>query len=238
MHRFVWLLTQRCSDLLDPVEREGLLGDLEERGLAGHTRGLWDAIALAGARQLWLWRGWRPWAALVALYLPTAALVGIADSIAGVLSRLPLDNHPVFTPMQLGLMLISVCLATALGAWSTGIALVSIARRATASVLPVLSLAASTGSGCLWSRGMGQKVGCLLAVAILVAIPGALGLYAHRKALSVRSAVIVAMLFAADVGFILSVEKHSDYGGSVATFLTYAVLLWPALAPLATANKR
>jgi hypothetical protein len=75
-----WLCNAVAAALLTPLDREVVLGDLEEtdRGL---WRGLNDVIGLAARRQLALWAGWRPWAASVGLALP-ACLFLMGSSVA------------------------------------------------------------------------------------------------------------------------------------------------------------
>jgi hypothetical protein len=72
-------LLERVSSVLEPAEREAVLGDLEEAG-----EGPWQALAeMAGLvirRQAGLWTNWRPWVAAFGVSVPTGFLL-IGDSV-------------------------------------------------------------------------------------------------------------------------------------------------------------
>jgi hypothetical protein len=77
--RAVLLLPERVSRLLEPAEREAVLGDLEEAG-----EGPWQALAqIAGLvlrRQAGHWRNWRPWVAAFGVSVPTSFML-MGDSV-------------------------------------------------------------------------------------------------------------------------------------------------------------
>ena len=232
MHRIIWLLTLRFSALLmDTNEREVVLGDLEERGLAGEWRGLMDVLALIGARQIPLWRSWRPWVALLTLSLPAAGMVGCAGSIAGILSRFPWPKDPVFTPQLVASITFWAVVAIILWAWSAGFALSKIAGRASIGVVPIIGAAALIGSGCLWSGGLG----CVVAAIVLVAVPAVVG---WRRPLSFRWAVAGAIVFAVALWFVFREQNRTDYGGPLANVAIYTLFLWPTLVPLAATTTK
>ena len=65
MTAFGWWLVELVSHLLEPGERDAVLGDFEESGQSA-ARALLDVIGLVARRQASLWMNWRPWVALVA----------------------------------------------------------------------------------------------------------------------------------------------------------------------------
>src|SRR5262245_47725571 len=74
MSGFSWLLVDLLSALLEPDERNAVLGDLTESRASG-SRALWDVLGLVCRRQLTLWAGFRPWLAVVAIILPLGMLL-------------------------------------------------------------------------------------------------------------------------------------------------------------------
>jgi hypothetical protein len=71
-----WPLVQVATRLLEPDEREAVLGDLLEAGEGGWS-GLPGVLGLVVRRQLQLFRNWRPWAASFGLTLPGSLLLMI-----------------------------------------------------------------------------------------------------------------------------------------------------------------
>lgn len=80
-----WLL-DAVSRMLEPDEREVVLGDVTESKVTG-SRALRDVLGLVTRRQAILWAGWRPWLTLLGLILPLGMLLsivsrGTSDTIA------------------------------------------------------------------------------------------------------------------------------------------------------------
>lgn len=69
----IWWIVDRLSRMLEPSEREAVLGDLAESGETG-ARALRELLGLALRRQLNLWKDWRPWFAL-AVAIPGVVLL-------------------------------------------------------------------------------------------------------------------------------------------------------------------
>jgi hypothetical protein len=75
-----WRCVEAAAELLAPLEREVVLGDLTEADRDGWC-GMGDVLGLVARRQLALWRNWRPWAASLGLALP-ASLFLMGCSVA------------------------------------------------------------------------------------------------------------------------------------------------------------
>ena len=103
MNRSCWWLAEKLSRLLEPVEREAVLGDLAESGETG-AQALLGLLGLALRRQAGAWMHWRPWVAVIALALPAALLLSLASArIANVagLSSWMLWNYKDLDPVLL-----------------------------------------------------------------------------------------------------------------------------------------
>ncbi len=74
----VWWLVDIVSRLLDPDEREAVLGDFSESG-EHSVRALGDVLGLIARRQAKVWAGWRPWLTLVGLIFPLGMLLSIVS---------------------------------------------------------------------------------------------------------------------------------------------------------------
>src|SRR5882757_117059 len=90
--RASWRCIEVAAEMLTPLEREVVLGDLAET-----NRGVWcglaDVSGFAARRQLALWRSWRPWAASVGLALP-ASLFLMGCSVAASAAFASLLGEP------------------------------------------------------------------------------------------------------------------------------------------------
>jgi hypothetical protein len=94
MNTSAWPLVELSTRLLDPQEREVVLGDLEETQETT-WRGLLDVFGLILRRQVGLWRDLRPWVAGFIVALPSSYLLMIASfSVSCTYQRLV--NHRVF----------------------------------------------------------------------------------------------------------------------------------------------
>jgi len=87
-------LLEWVSRLLEPDEREAVLGDLREDGISA-WRSFIEVSSLVVRRQAALWQDWRPWLAAFALALPcTFLLMGVSFSISCTLQRLLRGQQP------------------------------------------------------------------------------------------------------------------------------------------------
>lgn len=70
-----------AAQLLDPGEREAVLGDLRELGVS-QGRALGEILGLAARRQVALWANCRPWLSLLLLILPLSLLLSVKAKFA------------------------------------------------------------------------------------------------------------------------------------------------------------
>jgi hypothetical protein len=77
MTQVCWWLVNKASGLLDPDERNAVLGDFSESGTSG-AQALCDVVDLIVRRQLALWRDWHPWLALMGVVVPLGILLSVA----------------------------------------------------------------------------------------------------------------------------------------------------------------
>ena len=70
-----------AAQLLDPGEREAVLGDLRELGVS-QGRALGEILGLAARRQAALWAHCRPWLSLLLLILPFSLLLSVKARFA------------------------------------------------------------------------------------------------------------------------------------------------------------
>jgi hypothetical protein len=151
MNTSAWPLLELSTRLLDPVEREVVLGDLEETHETT-WRGLVDIFGLVLRRQAGLWRDPRPWIAGFVVALPSSYLLTTASfSVTCTYQRLV--NHRVFVghwptghegfPLLLCHMLLLIAWS-----WTAGYMIGSVSRRTLwASV--VLAAVSSLHSLCM-----------------------------------------------------------------------------------------
>jgi hypothetical protein len=78
MARTDWWLTETVSRLLEPDERDAVLGDFAESGETGR-QALLGVLGLVARRQSVVWMSWRPWLTLVGLIVPLGMLLSIVS---------------------------------------------------------------------------------------------------------------------------------------------------------------
>ncbi len=126
-----WSLVEYASRLLEPNEREAVLGDLFESG-DSTWKSLLGVIGLAARRQSFTWMSWRPWLALFVTWPISFLLMFVTVSISCTFQRLFMDK-PLVWPSPTGnegifLFLCHIFLALA-WSWSAGFIVGSISRR-------------------------------------------------------------------------------------------------------------
>jgi hypothetical protein len=77
MTRICWGLIDKVSRILDPNERDAVLGDFAETDKTG-GEALLDLVGLVVRRQIGYWKEWQPWVALLGVVAPMGVLVGLA----------------------------------------------------------------------------------------------------------------------------------------------------------------
>ncbi|MGI9073879.1 MAG: hypothetical protein ACR2JB_21765, partial [Bryobacteraceae bacterium] len=80
MTRSCWRWVDIASRLLEPDERDSVLGDFAESGETG-GQALCGLLGLIVRRQAALWNDWRPWLTLGSLVIPLAWLLSIASRL-------------------------------------------------------------------------------------------------------------------------------------------------------------
>ncbi len=232
MYNLLWRLTLLSSRLLPIADQDPLLGDLEERRLNGTAQGLAAVWLVVGAQQFRLWAGWRPWAALLSLFLPLNMLIGCAFSIAAITAKYPWHNVDPFTSTQLVNISLAGSVATAIWSWSVGFGLGWVARRAYASALLLLTLACF-----LFIDANGPlrlKLLAVLMTAALIVGPALAGLQKGLRGvpLSARHALGLSAIAIAALHW--TVPQQPGFTVNLA-YLAASVLLflWPILLPIA-----
>lgn len=71
-------LVDVAARLLEPAEREAVLGDIAESGSNG-SRALRDVLGLVLRRQVAAWGDWRPWLTLFGIVLPLGVLLSVVS---------------------------------------------------------------------------------------------------------------------------------------------------------------
>lgn len=214
-----WRCIVTAAAWLTPLEREVVLGDLEEID-RGVWRGLRDVLSLAARRQLALWRSWRPWAASLGLALPASPfLMGWSVAASGAVTTLlgePAQAHLLW--LSLSRLSLLVCWS-----WMAGFAVGSVSRGTMwASVL------ACCGP-CLHCLSLWPGHGLSGLRLLLFVLPGLWGVWRGQQ--KVRLGLSLAVFFAAMgmLAFLIS--------GNGGWMYSYS-LIWPGLYLTATARRK
>jgi hypothetical protein len=214
-----WWCVETASGLLEPREREAVLGDLAEAGNPV-LRGLFDVLGLTLRRQLLLWKSWRPWVSAFGVALPNSfQLIGFSLLVSETF------RHMLGQGLGSDGMRLLLCriVLLAILAWSCGFAVGAVSRRTlwasiAACFLPCLF--------CLSRFGVPHQSPLSLLLFLPFAIWGAWqGL--RRVRLRLSSAITLAATASTLVMF--------GWNGSLIHLLA---LIWPGWFLVATARKR
>lgn len=109
----------KISRLLEPQEREVILGDLTEAGESAFRSSL-AVIGLLARREIGLWRDWRPWLAAFGLALPgSLLLMGFSVSVSHAYQEYLAVDVARTSGFHLGVgFVLFLCNVFLLGAWS------------------------------------------------------------------------------------------------------------------------
>ena len=171
IRRIGWWCVEAAAELLAPLDREVVLGDLVEMD-RGAWRGLGDVLSLATRRQVVLWKSWRPWAASLGLALPASLfLMGCSLAASGTISNFLNDpsSAPLFWRSASRLFLV-ICWA-----WMTGFAVGALSRR----TLWASSL--GCGAPCLYCLSKWPGHGASELQLLVFLIPGLWGAWRGRQ---------------------------------------------------------
>ena len=114
-------MVERVAGLLQPDEREAVLGDLAESG-AGAWKGLCSVVGFVARQQLELWRNWRPWAASSVALPASLLLLGVSFGLSQDSLALPRGGSLRGTVLCEALLLLA-------WAWTSGFVVGSLSRR-------------------------------------------------------------------------------------------------------------
>ena len=232
MQSLLWYLAQRASRILaDQSEREALLGDLEERNLAGTFRGLADITYFVASRQLKMWQTWRPWLTLLALFFPLSVLLQSALSIAYTLANHPWPDNAFYDSPDLKTALVVGTACTILWAWSAGFALVKFGRHATWSLVPILALA--TWLPFQLNRTPSFSMLCLTLWFLMVVLPawsGARACFRSAQLGGIAKGILAAVL---TMNLYFMIVEYANKRPNLHAFdlAMAAFVLWPIAVP-------
>jgi hypothetical protein len=212
----VWKYLERIACLLKDLERQSVLGDIQERGASFHS--LLDLTALVALRQLQAWKSSDTWILAALLALPAYAVVNGARVIVDTASHYPWPDVIQSRSYFLSVVLRN-SIATLVLAWTTGFSLALLARRRTIALLVPVALFLG------WLQ-RGTLPGTLAAAAsltIVVGIPGLLGLMRGWQGvpLSSKSTVWLVILCIPFLAVVPDLSRWLDWCLTIAAF-------WPA----------
>lgn len=228
MRSAVWLLTRLLSKLLQQdSEQEAILGDLEERRLAGCWRGLWDLFSLVVLRQAQLWMSWRPWITFLFLFLPLSSAVQAAESILQVLLQQPLESYTMRAAILSATIL---CFALA---WCGGFSAVRIGRFSAWAVIGAILLVSHLA---IWISHPAMAIWLLCGSAILIGVPTFLGAVCARSSSLSTSNRLILFLVQVAAWCGLFFAEGAPPPPISQDLLLIPLLLWPVAVPLVSTN--
>jgi hypothetical protein len=131
---FKWRLVNRVSRVLEPDERNAVLGDFAESGTTG-GKALRDLFSLVARRKAGLYKDWRPWVALLGLAGPLGMLF-YSGALGSLLGLNLWTQWQYQSRYESGLtasedLTFFICQSMALifCSWTSGFALASLSRR-------------------------------------------------------------------------------------------------------------
>jgi hypothetical protein len=216
-----------ASKLLEPCDREAVLGDLAEAGESG-WQGLSAVLGLLVRRQVDLWRSWRPWLATFGLAVPGSfLLMGFSLSVSHAYQQWIGPGLLRLTGVTVGsgffLLLCNVVVLCG-WAWTGGLVVGSVSRR-TVWVSAALSFAP-----CLFCLER-FRVESLSRFCLLLFLPPAV--WGVRRGLQVARVRFSAAMVLAVGLTVLSLPAWSSNG----LWIPNWALSWPAWYLVATAQK-
>jgi hypothetical protein len=216
-------LVNFVSHLLEPHEREVVLGDLEESGESAR-QSIFAILGLVIRREAALWTSWRPWLAAFGLALPFSfLLMGFSLSV----SRAYQQYFGLATGFNVGpgfAVLLCNVLLLAGWAWTGGFVVGSISRR-TLWVSAALSFAP-----CMFCLER-FRVESLSRLCLLLFLPAALwGVRRGLQLACIKRSSAIALAIGVTA---LTIPMWSSSGAWIPNW----ALSWPAWYLVATARK-
>jgi len=220
-------MVEIAAQLLEPDEREAVLGDLLEAGESPRQ----SLLAVAGLvirRQAGLWRSWRPWLAAFGLALPCSLLLmGFSISVSRSYQEVIGPTLLKATGLKLGpgfMLLLCNVLLLAGWSWTGGFVMGSVSRR-TVGVSAALS-----SLPCLFCLGR-FRIDSLSRFCLLLFLPPAIwGVHRGLQIAQIKlsSAIVLALAITA-----LTIPTWNSAGPWIPNW----ALSWPAWYLVATAQK-
>ena len=220
--RAVGIFSDRISRLLDPGEREAVLGDLEEMGV-----GPWQALTEIGGlvlrREAGHLSNWRPWVAALGVSVPTSFMF-MGESVAlcagGVSLAAAVATRQPYAPAIEMLAVQALLLAG--WAWTCGRLVGSLSRRtAWFSIL-------AYGSPCLFCLSRFRVASLSRLSLLLFVLPLAMGLWQGLRKGSVGPRIGVATA-AVVTALAIIVQLGAPGGAGIASrLISNLVQTWPA----------
>jgi hypothetical protein len=220
MKRMCWWWVDMICRLLEPHEREAVRGDLAEAGATG-GEALLGVLGLVVRRQAALWKDWRPWLALIGMYLIVVILATAPASLARMFAH-ALQRHS--NTVVLGLPYLAIdSLFLLLCCWTAGFVLGSLAGRA---AYVTGTLFALYGGWLAYSPS--KAVVDLMSWTVLFLLPLSWGVYygLRRGRLGLRYTILLAAAIATPtVWFVWSAWNSG--APRIGLLASYAFLNWP-----------
>ncbi len=254
MTQICWWLVHKLSRLLQPDERDAVLGDFVESGLTG-GKALRDLLGLIARQQAALWTDWRPWLALVGIVGPVSVILlyfSLDLSRTFELYLWILGNYRHFDPAMLeptGLTVrhgIAVMLRHTFllvsWSWTAGFVLGSLSRRAIwVNGVLLCCLAGLFLSGALGALAPPKPSTLLLLSAILIMLPVIWGVRQGLRlgTLGSRPAIFLATAVGSTTAFAIWADGwwRGETWHTMHLILSL-ILCWPVGYMAATASWR
>jgi hypothetical protein len=216
-----WSLAEAAALLLEPQEREVVLGDLAEAG-EREGRAALAVLGLIVRRQLAASRAWRPWLAAFGLAMPGSFfLMGASVSVSGGLAAVL--SGDALTPAR-GMLLACQIVLLAAWSWTGGFVVGSISRRT------LWVSAALCASPCLMCLAMFRSQTLSRPCLVMFLVPAILGVIMGVRMVRVRFGLAVAL------AVIVTSFMVPTLVAGAASLLGVAVM-WPAWYLVATARR-
>jgi len=215
------------ASLLEPHEREVVLGDLTEAGESGFRSSL-AVIGLITRRQVGLWRNWRPWLAAFGIALPgSLLLMGLSVSVSRSWQEYLGPEIMRASGLHLGLgFVLLLCNVFLLSAWSWigGFVTGALSRRT------LWVTAAFSFAPCVFCLER-FRIEALSRLCLLLFLPGAVwGVWSGLRLARLRLSRALALAIAVTA---LTIPSWSQKGA----WLPNWALSWPAWYLVAASRR-
>jgi hypothetical protein len=222
-----WSVVEVVAGLLEPEEREAVLGDLTEAG-ESTWQALFDVFGLVIRRQTLVWRSWRPWLASFGLALPgSLLLMGFSLAVSQAYQQLIAPTVLKSTGCRIGpgftLLLCNVFLLIG-WSWTGGFVMGSVSRR-TVRVSAGLSFLP-----CLFCLER-FRVESISRFCLLLFLPPAI--WGVRRGLQIAQIKLKSALLLAVGITAMTIPTWSNRGSWIPNW----ALSWPAWYLVATASR-